>query len=107
MTRLHGIDVSDHNGYIDVSKYDFVIIRACWGTHTDSKLDYWVNECNKKKTAYGLYLYSYGLSYEDGKSEAEFLLATIQTKNLKPSVGVWFDMEDADKYKLKRGALSS
>jgi len=106
MTRLHGIDVSSHNGYIDVAKYDFVIIRACWGTHTDSKLDYWVNECEKKKTAYGLYIYSYGLSYEDGKSEAEFLLATIQTKNLKPSVGVWFDMEDADHYKLKRGALN-
>lgn len=107
MARSYGIDVSQHNGYVDVSKYDFVIIRATWGTNADTKLDYWVEQCNLKKVPYGLYCYSYAVNADGGKSEAEFLLSIVKNKNLKPALGLWLDMEDADGYKLKKGALTT
>ena len=106
MTKIFGIDVSQHNGNIDISKESFVIIRATWGTNLDTKLDYWVDLCNRYKKPYGLYCYSYALSEVDGKSEAEYLLKVIKEKKLNPQVGIWFDMEDADGYKAKRGALN-
>ena len=33
-----GVDISELNGTVDLSKYDFAIIRACYGEYTDKKL---------------------------------------------------------------------
>lgn len=106
MARSYGIDVSQHNGYVDVSKYDFVIIRALSGTTEDPKLSYWVKLCESKKVPYGVYVYSYALDSAGARSEAEMTLEVIKKYNLNIQIGVWFDMEDADGYKKKRGALT-
>lgn len=105
---MYGIDISRHNGNIDLTPYkdQFVIIRAGYGKSTvDPKFARNVAECKRLGIPFGVYWYSYALSVADAKKEAAKCLQTIHGLDIK--VGVWFDMEDADGYKGKHGALKS
>lgn len=99
----YGIDLSEHNGDVDLSKYDFAIIRACYGENTDSKFEELISKCEKANIPYGVYCYDYALNDNEAKAEANYILDLIKNKNIK--MGVWFDMEDADGYKKKNGVL--
>lgn len=101
---LNGIDISEHNGDIDLKGNDFVIIRATWGTNTDKWFKRNVEKCESLKIPYGVYCYSYALNDEQAKEEAEYIINEIKGHNVQ--CGVWFDMEDADNYKQKNGALN-
>lgn len=103
----YGIDISEHNGEIDLTPYvgQFVIIRAAWGTNEDKMFRRNVAECQRLGIPFGVYLYSYALSAPQARSEADFLLDLIN--GLPINVGVWFDMEDADGYKANHGAMDS
>lgn len=100
----YGVDVSEHNTDINVSKYDFVIIRACYGENTDKKFESFVKACESANIPYGVYVYDYALNDDEAKNEAEYVLNLIKDKNIQ--MGVWFDMEDADGYKKKNGVLT-
>lgn len=101
----YGVDISEHNGEnFDVSKYDFVIIRASYGTNKDKLFDTYVNKCEEANIPYGVYCYSYALDNEGAKAEGEFILDLIKDKDI--ALGVWYDMEDADGYKAKNNALT-
>ena len=100
----YGVDVSEHNTDINASKYDFVIIRACYGDNTDKKFESFVKACENAKIPYGVYCYDYALNDEQAKAEANYILDLIKDKNVQ--LGVWFDMEDADGYKKKNGVLT-
>lgn len=99
-----GVDISELNGTVDLSKYDFAIIRACYGEYTDKKLGQWVSECNRLGIPFGLYCYDYALNDDEALAEARYILKLAD--KYQPKLGVWFDMEDADNYKKKRGALT-
>lgn len=103
---MYGIDISKHNGDIDLTPYrgQFVIIRAGYGNFTkDEKFDRNVSECKRLGIPFGVYLYSYALNAEGAKAEAEALLKVLEPIKSDIKVGVWFDMEDADNYKRKHG----
>ena len=109
-----GIDVSIHNYKIDWEKVkkagiDFAIIRCGFGKDSteqdDDKFRYNVEECKKLSIPYGVYLYSYALNTKDAVSEAEHVLRLI--KGYSPKYGIWFDMEDADGYKSRKGMPSN
>ena len=100
----YGIDLSEHNGDVDLSKYDFAIIRACYGENTDSKFEELISKCEKANIPYGVYCYDYALNDDEAKAEANYILNLIKDKNIK--MGVWFDIEDADGYKKKNGVLT-
>lgn len=100
----YGIDLSEHNGDVDLSKYDFAIIRACYGENTDSKFEELISKCEKANIPYGVYCYDYALNDNEAKAEANYILDLIKDKNIQ--MGVWFDMEDADGYKKKKGVLT-
>lgn len=100
----YGVDVSEHNTDINVSKYDFVIIRACYGDNTDKKFESFVKACESAKIPYGVYCYDYAINDEQAKAEANYILDLIKDKNVQ--LGVWFDMEDADGYKKKNSVLT-
>lgn len=100
----YGVDISEHNPNIDVSKYDFVILRACYGENTDKLFESYVKKCEEAKVPYGVYCYDYALNDDEAKAEAEYILKLIEGKNIQ--MGVWFDMEDADGYKKKNGVLT-
>lgn len=101
----YGVDISEHNGAnFDVSQYDFVIIRAAWGENTDKLFETYVQKCIDAKIPYGVYVYDYALDDSQAKAEAEYVLNLIKDKDIQ--LGVWFDMEDADHYKAKKGVLT-
>ena len=103
--KAYGVDISEHNGAnFDVSKYDFVIIRASWGENTDKLFETYVQKCVDAKIPYGVYVYDYALDDSQAKAEAEYVLNLIKDKDVQ--LGVWFDMEDADHYKAKKGVLT-
>lgn len=103
--KEYGIDVSEWNSSdIDLSKYDFVIVRASYGERTDKKFEYFVNKCDELKIPYGVYIYDYALNDEQARAEAEYAYNLIKDRNVQ--LGVWFDMEDADNYKKKAGVLT-
>lgn len=100
---MYGIDISQHNGDIDLTPYkkQFVIIRAGWGTVTDTYFKKNVEKCEKLGIPYGIYWYSYARTVEAVKLESAACLKVIS--GTPPSVGVWFDMEDADGWKARNG----
>ena len=103
---MYGIDISEHNGNINLEPYrgQFVIIRAGYGNFTlDKKFMRNVSECKMMGIPFGVYLYSYALNAERAKAEAEALLKVLEPIKNDIKVGVWFDMEDADGYKRKHG----
>ena len=102
--KAWGIDISEHNPDVDIKGYDFVIIRATYGTNTDKLLDENIKKCEENKIPYGLYCYDYALNEEQANEQAEYFLDVVKKYN--PTMGVWFDIEDADNYKSKNTALT-
>lgn len=102
MIYMKGIDISIHDGNIDLKPYkdQFVIIRGGYWTKKDGNFERNVKLCEKLKIPYGVYWYSYALNVEEAKQEAKKCLEVLKkAKNIQ--VGVWFDMEDADGYKKR------
>lgn len=103
---MYGIDISKHNGNINLEPYkgQFVIIRVGYGHfHLDEKFERNVNECKRLGIPFGVYHYSYALNEADAEAEARGVLNAIAKYKNDIEVGVWFDMEDADGYKKKHG----
>lgn len=105
MGKTFGIDISSWQGDIDLAKLNpgFVILRAGYGNSADNKAVRNMALCERLGIPYGVYWYSYALSVEAAKKEAATCLALIKGRPI--SVGVWIDMEDADGYKARNGAL--
>lgn len=106
---MWGVDISKHNGRIDLSKYkgQFVIIRAGYYKTKDPLFDRNARECIRLGIPFGVYLYSYALNKDQAVMEAHNLLRWIAPYKDKISMGVWFDMEDADRYKARHGFVFS
>lgn len=103
---MNGIDISEHNGLINLTPYKrlFVIIRVGWGNFTlDKQFHRNVAECKRLGIPFGVYHYSYALNVETAKREAAAVLKAIEPYRNDIRVGVWFDMEDADNWKVNHG----
>ena len=106
-----GIDISAHNGNIDLealqNQIDFVIIRVGYGTKgtLDTKFKRNADLCEELGIPYGFYWYSYALDTNGASQEADHFLRAIAP--YKPTYGCWFDMEDADGYKKRNGMPSN
>ena len=98
-----GIDISKYQGKVDFKtlkdEVDFVIIRAGYGAgNYDSMLERNVTECSNNGIDYGLYWFSYALTPEAGKKEADYILDKIErlivVNALKPpTYPICFDYE--------------
>lgn len=108
-----GIDISAHQGNIDLSalksQIDFVIIRVGYGTKgtIDNKFTRNADLCRSLGIPVGFYWYSYALDVEGAKKEAQAMINAITPYKDIVKFGVWFDMEDADGYKRKNGMPSN
>lgn len=106
-----GIDISAHQGNIDLSalkdQIDFVIIRVGYGTNgsIDSKFHRNAKLCEELGIPVGFYWYSYALDEAGAVKEATAFLNAIAPYH--PTYGCWFDMEDADGYKKRNGMPSN
>lgn len=109
---LKGIDVSEHNGIVNWNKVkndgmDFAIIRLGFGNkHLDGSFYDNFNGAKMAGLKVGVYYYSYAMTPEEAKAEAQYLLYILKDCGIDPEdleMGVWFDMEDADGYKRENG----
>lgn len=99
--KMHGCDVSKWNSLnTDLSRFDYVIIRATWGTNKDETADAWRIKCEQAGIPYGVYCYSYALDDIGAKEEADYICEVIKDWNIQ--IGVWYDME-TDSYKNEHG----
>lgn len=104
---MYGIDISEHQGSdfrLIKHNLDFVIIRAGYGRTRDRQFVNYADQAEKLAIPYGVYWYSYACDPAGGATEAAVCLDVIRGRKI--SCGVWIDMEDADKYKRDRGALT-
>lgn len=105
---IKGIDISSHNGSINMEKVKnsgikFVILRIGYGKNQNQldknfKINY--ENAIQNNIPVGIYLYSYATNTDDAKKEAELVLNNI--KKLKIEYPIFIDMEDADNYKANR-----
>ena len=105
---IKGIDVSVHNGKLnwEVLKdhIDFAMIRLGYcksSSIIDDKAAYNMRECDRLGIPYGLYIYSYALNMTGVQKEINLALSVAKKGN--PTLGIYFDMEDADGYKKNNG----
>lgn len=112
LVNKKGVDISANNGNVDMEKikkagFDFVMIRCGYGddikSQDDSQFAANVKKAEKLKMPWGVYIYSYATNKTEAKSEAEHVKRLLKGK--KPTLPVAFDMEDADGYKAKHGAM--
>ena len=112
MAKL-GIDISTHQGKINLAalkdKIDFVIIRVGFGVSgtIDNKFKRNADLCKSLGIPFGFYWYSYALNEAGAEAEANAFLKAIEPYKNDYSYGCWFDMEDADGYKRKKGMPSN
>ena len=108
-TRLKGIDVSGWQGVIDFnavkeSGVDYVIIKAGGGFST---VDTWeTNYANAKKAGLmvGAYWYSFALTLDEGRFEAQRFVEALHGKQL--DFPVYFDIEEADQFDKGKSFVS-
>lgn len=111
MTKIKGIDVSEHQGVIDFNRVkkdgvEFAILRSGYGNNTVDK--YFNSNVQKAKSAgvkiHGVYHFSYALSVKDVIAEAEFCVKTLKNAGLGKDVIVFFDLEyDSINYAKRNG----
>lgn len=102
-----GIDISYYQGNINfdaVSKeIDFAIIRCGWGAgHYDKNVDSYAVECASHNIPFGFYWFSYALTPEMAKQEADYICDKADKYN--PTYPICFDYEgDSYKYSVSKG----
>ena len=108
MTKLLGIDVSEHNGAVNWEKIKasgvkFAMLRASWGHFAEDKqLRRNVAECKRVGMPFGLYHYSYADNEANARMEATRFLALAKELG-GYSYPLNLDMEDADGWKANNG----
>ena len=100
----YGIDISVHNGDIDLTPYkdQFVIIRSGYWNVEDNYFRKNLQKCEALGIPYGIYHYSYALDTEQAEIEANTVLQLIKETNAKPFM-VFLDEEDADGWRKRNG----
>ncbi len=93
------LDVSYHQGTIDWNKvynsgiYGVILRIGYWNTQ-DSKFEEYINEVKRLDIPYGIYLFSYASTTSGANIEADFTNSIISKYNLKPILGIYYDLED-------------
>ncbi|MDO4873374.1 MAG: GH25 family lysozyme [Carnobacterium sp.] len=105
------MDVSEHQGYIanwealiKDNGIDAVIVRIGYSGTEDKYLAHNISELNRLGVPYGIYLYTYASTEEDGRDDAEQTLALIKKYNIKPTYPIYFDIED---WRYRNGTKSA
>lgn len=109
-TKIWGIDVSSHQGYIDWSKVKragvkFVIIRGGYGnSKVDNRFKQNIEGAIKNGIDVGIYWFSYAINTKKAKTEAELCFKTIEPYKDKINYPVYYDLEyDTVRYARTKG----
>lgn len=106
-----GIDVSEHNGFIDwdavkkSGKIGFAILRAGYGKGVVDKQFYRnAKECNRLGIPIGIYWFSYAKTAREAELEASYCINRI--KDYKIDYPVAFDFEDDSVANCKKAGVA-
>lgn len=110
---MKGIDVSVHNGSIDWKKVkadgiQFAILRAGYGRELSQKDARFEENYKNVKAAgipVGAYWYSYAMSEDEARLEADVFLSVIKGKQFE--FPVYFDVEEKKQFDLGKEKLSA
>ena len=106
---VYGVDVSCNNGVVDWQAVadagmKFAIVRSSYGRNSrDENFLRNVEGAHAVGLKCGAYHYSYALTPEQARREAQNCKNAIDEAGVLLELPVWFDMEDADGYKRKYG----
>lgn len=94
----YGIDVSEFQAGLDLAEHgpDFVIIRYADGDYKDFACQDFINQAAAAGIPYGLYYLIRSASKAEAKKEAADILAFADSQKVRPSMGIWADVEDRD-----------
>lgn len=112
MTKILGVDISEHNGNVDFAKMKadgvkFVMLRSSWGHfEEDAKVRDNVKKCKAAGMPYGFYHYSYADTEANAKTEASKFVALCKELG-GATYPLCLDMEDADDWKKENGVGDS
>lgn len=106
----NGIDVSAHQGKIDWKKVnvDFAILRAGFGKVISQKDEQFEANYSGAKAAgipIGAYWYSYAMTPDEARQEADVFLEVIKGKQFE--YPVYFDIEEQKQLALGKGTVSA
>lgn len=106
MTKI-GIDVSKHQGNIDWQQakgdINFAILRAGYGreiSQKDPTFETNYKGCKDNNIPVGVYWYSYAMTADEARKEAEVCLQVIKGKTFE--YPIYFDIEEAKQFALGR-----
>ncbi len=110
---MKGIDVSVHNGDIDWQKVknagvQFAILRAGYGRELSQKDKKFENNYAGAKAVgipVGAYWYSYAMSEDEARLEANVFLSVIKGKQFE--MPVYFDLEEKKQFALGKEKVST
>lgn len=110
---MKGIDASVHNGNIDWQKVknsgiQFAILRAGYGRELSQKDAHFEENYRNAKAMnipIGAYWYSYVMTPEDAKLEADVFLSVIKGKQFE--MPVYFDLEEKKQFDLGKEKVSA
>lgn len=110
---MKGIDVSVHNGSIDWQKVknagiQFAILRAGYGrelSQKDTKFEENYKNAKAAGVPVGAYWYSYAMSEDEARLEADVFLSVISGKQFE--MPVYFDLEEKKQFDLGKKKVSA
>ena len=92
------LDVSYHQGEINWDKvantgiYGVILRIGYWDTE-DERFGEYISEVKRLGIPYGIYLFSYASTVNGANTEANFTKNIISKYNLKPTLGIFYDIE--------------
>ena len=98
-TKVKVIDISYHQGIIDFDSfvnsdlYYGVILRVGYYNTMDKLFERNINEIKRLNIPYGIYLFSYSTNSSESLIEADFTNSMIDKYDLKPKLGIYYDIE--------------
>lgn len=112
-STMKGIDVSVHNGNIDWQKVkaggiQFAILRAGYGRLASQKDERFEQNYSGAKAAgvpIGAYWYSYAMSEDEARLEADVFLSVIKGKQFE--FPVYYDVEEKKQFDLGKDKVSA
>lgn len=110
---MRGIDVSVHNGSIDWHKVknagiQFAILRAGYGrelSQKDARFEENYKNAKAVNMPIGAYWYSYAMTPEEARLEADVFLSVIKNKQFE--MPVYFDLEEKKQFDLGKEKVSA
>lgn len=111
MKMIKGVDVSSYQGVIDWKKakaagVGFVILRSILKNGTlDSSFNRNYESARAVGLPVGLYKYSYAMTVEQAKAEAQAVIKALSGRPLQ--CNVWMDLEDSSQRRLSKSQLTA